>query len=49
MAEYTLAHVGINANNAGEAMKAAKLFEVLFGLTVKEKITLFSPEKSLKL
>ena len=35
MAEYTLAHIGINTDNAGEAMKAAKLFEVLFGLTVK--------------
>lgn len=36
MAEYTLAHVGINTDNAEEAMKAAKMFETLFGLTVKE-------------
>ncbi len=36
MAEYTLAHVGINAANADEALKAAKMFETIFGLTVKE-------------
>ena len=36
MAEYTLAHIGINTENAEEAMKAAKLFELLFGFTVKE-------------
>lgn len=36
MAEYRLAHVGINASNPEEAMKTAKLFETLFGLTVKE-------------
>ena len=35
MAEYTLAHVGINAENADEALKAAQMFEALFGLTVK--------------
>ena len=36
MVEFTLAHVGINCENAEEAMKGAKLFEALFGLTVKE-------------
>lgn len=36
MAEYTLAHIGINTENADEARKAAKMFEQLFGLTVKE-------------
>ena len=36
MAEYTLAHIGINTENAEEAMKAAKLFELLFGFTVTE-------------
>jgi len=36
MAEYTLAHVGINAANPQEALEAAKMFELLFGLAVKE-------------
>lgn len=36
MAEYRLAHVGINSANPEEALKAAKMFETLFGLTVKE-------------
>lgn len=36
MAEYTLAHVGINAANYEEAKKAAEMFELLFGLKVKE-------------
>ena len=36
MAEFTLAHIGINAENAEEAMKAAKLCELIFGFTVKE-------------
>ena len=36
MAEYTLAHVGINAVNSQDALEAAKMFELLFGLTVKE-------------
>ena len=36
MVEYTLAHIGINCENAEEAMKGAKMFEALFGLTVKE-------------
>ncbi|MBD5161615.1 MAG: VOC family protein [Oscillibacter sp.] len=36
MAEYKLAHVGINGANPEEALKAAKMFETLFGLTVKE-------------
>ena len=36
MAEYTLAHVGINAANREEAMKAAQMFELIFGLKVKE-------------
>ncbi len=36
MAEYTLAHVGINAVNREEAEQAAKLFQTLFGFAVKE-------------
>lgn len=36
MAEYRLAHVGINSANPEEALKTAKMFETLFGLTVKE-------------
>lgn len=36
MAEYTLAHVGINAANAEEARKTAAMFELLFGFKVKE-------------
>ena len=36
MAEFSLAHIGINAENAEEAMKAAKMFELIFGFTVKE-------------
>ena len=36
MAEYTLAHVGINCENSEEALKNAALFEALFGLKVKE-------------
>jgi len=35
MAEYTLAHVGINAANEEEALKTARMFEQLFGLPVK--------------
>lgn len=36
MVEYTLAHIGINEENAEKAMEAAKLFELMFGFTVKE-------------
>lgn len=36
MAEYSLAHVGINAANKEEAEKAARMFEILFGFAVKE-------------
>ena len=36
MAEYKVVHVGINAANAEEALQAAKMFETLFGLPVKE-------------
>ena len=36
MAEYSLAHVGINAENAEEAARAAGLFCTLFGFSVKE-------------
>lgn len=32
-----LAHVGINAANADEALKAAKLFELMFGFAVESK------------
>lgn len=35
MVEYTLEHVGINCQNADEAIRNAKLFEAMFGLTVK--------------
>ena len=36
MAEYTLAHVGINGANPEEARKAAELLSTLFGFTAKE-------------
>ena len=36
MAEYTLAHIGINAANAEEALKAAEMFRLLFGFETKE-------------
>ena len=36
MAEYSLAHLGINAENIDEARKAAEMFAVLFGFQVKE-------------
>ena len=36
MAEYSLAHVGINAANKEEARKAAEMFYTLFGFAVKE-------------
>lgn len=35
MAEYTLAHVGINAANEEEALQAAELLQSLFGFPVK--------------
>lgn len=35
MAEFSLAHVGINAANEDEARKAANLFCTLFGFPVK--------------
>ncbi|MDR3131122.1 MAG: bifunctional 4-hydroxy-2-oxoglutarate aldolase/2-dehydro-3-deoxy-phosphogluconate aldolase [Treponema sp.] len=33
---FSLAHVGINTQNAGEALKAAGLFEALFGFAPKD-------------
>ena len=39
MAEYSLAHVGLNAANAEEARKIAELFQAVFGLPVTEGIT----------
>lgn len=36
MMGFELVHVGINAENEGEAKKAALMFETLFGFTVKE-------------
>lgn len=36
MAEYSLAHIGINAANKEEAQQAAALFQTLFGFAVKE-------------
>ena len=35
MCEYYIAHVGINCENEEEALKGARMFEALFGLTVK--------------
>ena len=35
MCEYYIAHVGINCENEEEALKGAKMFEALFGLTAK--------------
>jgi 2-dehydro-3-deoxyphosphogluconate aldolase/(4S)-4-hydroxy-2-oxoglutarate aldolase len=36
MLGFELAHIGINAENADEAVKAAKRFEMLFGFSAKE-------------
>ena len=36
MAEFALAHIGINAENEAEARKAAELFGTLFGFPVKD-------------
>lgn len=33
--KFELAHIGINTNNENEAIEAAKLFELMFGLDVK--------------
>ena len=35
MAEYSLAHIGINAANEQEALKTAEMFSALFGFAVK--------------
>ncbi len=35
MCEYYIAHVGVNCENEEEALKGAKMFEALFGLTAK--------------
>ena len=35
MAEFTLAHIGINAENETEAMKTAELISAMFGFPVK--------------
>lgn len=35
MAEFTLAHIGINAENEAEAMKTAELLSAMFGFAVK--------------
>lgn len=35
MAEYSLAHIGINAANEDEARKAAELFCTIFGFALK--------------
>lgn len=35
MAEFSLAHVGINAQNAEDALRTAQLFSTLFGFEVK--------------
>lgn len=34
MAEFTLAHVGINAGNMEEARNAAEMFQLIFGMPV---------------
>lgn len=36
MAEFSLAHIGINAENEAEARQAAALFGTLFGFSAKE-------------
>lgn len=36
MAEFSLAHIGINAENETEARQAAALFGALFGFSAKE-------------
>lgn len=35
MAEFSLAHIGINAENEADALKIAELFAALFGFEVK--------------
>ncbi len=35
MAEFSLVHVGINAENEAQALEAAELFSTLFGFPVK--------------
>lgn len=35
MAEFSLAHIGINAENEADALKIAELFATLFGFEVK--------------
>ena len=36
MLDFQLAHMGLNADNAEEAVKAAKMFEMLFGFAVNK-------------
>lgn len=36
MHDFELAHIGINTENSNEAMRAAKMFEMLFGFQMKE-------------
>lgn len=36
MADFTLAHIGINAENEQEARRAAALFAALFGFEIRE-------------
>lgn len=42
---FELAHIGINADNEQEALKAAKMFESLFGFVVKDGGSSFFVEK----
>lgn len=36
MAEYTFAHIGLNASSGDEANKAAELFRFLFGFPIRD-------------
>ena len=50
MAEYSFAHIGVNAANAEEAREAAKLLGLLFGFDADEgSSSIFVGERSIEL
>ena len=50
MAEYSFAHLGINADNADQAREAAKLLGLLFGFDADEgDSSIFVGERSIEL
>lgn len=48
MAEFSLAHVGINAQNPEEARRAAELFCTLFGFELKDGNSSISQVQALR-